>query len=95
MAIDLRLGCRPPYGFEALLDFLRPRALPGLEVVDEGSYARLLGPPDAPGCMRVTAGAGGEHALRLEVHGPLSAPADPQGASAPYSGGWLGGGPAK
>ena len=64
----LRLGYRPPYDFAALLDFLRTRALPGLEVVDATSYARAFGSVDAPGWLRVSAWGGGEHALRLELH---------------------------
>jgi AraC family transcriptional regulator of adaptative response / DNA-3-methyladenine glycosylase II len=65
--LELRLGYRPPNDFPALLDFLRPRALPGLEVVDERSYARAFGPPDAPGWLRVSPWPGDEHALRLEL----------------------------
>lgn len=68
--IELRLSYRPPYCFAVLLDFLRRRALPGLELVDEDSYARALGPSEAPGWLRVSAWPGGEHALRLEVHCP-------------------------
>jgi AraC family transcriptional regulator of adaptative response / DNA-3-methyladenine glycosylase II len=36
--LTLRLGYRPPYDFAAMLDFLRGRALPGVEVVDGSSY---------------------------------------------------------
>ncbi len=70
----LRLGYRPPYDFAAMLDFLRGRALPGVEVVNEDSYARVIaserGTP--AGWLRVSAwpgdGTAGEHALRLELH---------------------------
>jgi len=65
----LKLGYRPPYDFAALLAFLRGRALPGVEAVDETSYARVFGDPAAPSWLRVSAGAPDEHALRLEVHG--------------------------
>ena len=68
-SLVLRLGYRPPYDFAALLDFLRGRALPGLEMVDEGSYSRALGDATAPGWLRVSAWGDGEHALRLELHG--------------------------
>ncbi|MFD0740506.1 AlkA N-terminal domain-containing protein [Lysobacter koreensis] len=68
-ALTLRLGYRPPYDFAAMLAFLRGRALPGVEVVDESSYARVFGPIDAPGWLRVSAWPGGEHALKLELHG--------------------------
>ena len=65
----LRLGYRPPYDFTAMLDFLRGRALPGVESVDEHSYARVIGPASAPGWLRVSAWANDEHALKLELHG--------------------------
>jgi AraC family transcriptional regulator of adaptative response / DNA-3-methyladenine glycosylase II len=68
-ALTLRLGYRPPYDFAAMLDFLRGRALPGVEVVDAQSYARVIGPIETPGWLRVSAWPGGEHALKLELHG--------------------------
>jgi AraC family transcriptional regulator, regulatory protein of adaptative response / DNA-3-methyladenine glycosylase II len=72
--LTLRLGYRPPYDFAAMLDFLRGRALPGVEVVDESSYSRVIGTADAPGWLRVSpwpaAGrASDEHSLKLELHG--------------------------
>ncbi len=75
----LRLGYRPPYDLAAMLDFLRGRALPGVEAVDAHSYSRVFGPPGggegAPGWLRISAwpSAAGEppqHALKLELHGP-------------------------
>lgn len=69
-ALVLRLGYRPPYDFEGLLTFLRTRALPGVERVDEYSYARAFGPADAPGWLRLSAWPGGEHALQLQLHCP-------------------------
>ena len=72
--MTLRLGYRPPYDFTAMLDFLRGRALPGVEVVDERSYLRVVGTPDAPGWLRVSAWDATTHALKLELHG--GAPAD-------------------
>ena len=73
-SLVLRLGYRPPYDFAALLDFLRGRALPGLEAIDAHSYARAFGGADAPGWLRVTAWGEGEHALKLELH--AAKPAD-------------------
>ena len=70
--LSLRLNYRPPYDFAAMLDFLRGRALPGVEIVDERSYARVLGTADAPGWLRVSMPGDlreGEHALSLEVDG--------------------------
>ncbi|MCW1874815.1 helix-turn-helix domain-containing protein [Erwinia sp. INIA-01] len=42
----LQLGYRPPYDWQAMLDFLRIRALQGVEYVDTDSYSRTvrLGP---------------------------------------------------
>ena len=67
--MTLRLGYRPPYDFAAMLDFLRGRALPGIEHVDEQGYARVIGPAATPGWLRVSAWPGGEHALKLELRG--------------------------
>ncbi len=72
-ALILRLGYRPPYDFAALLSFLRGRALPGVEQVDEHSYARVFGPAEAPGWLRLRAWPGDEHALQLQLHCPQPA----------------------
>ncbi|RZA37259.1 MAG: DNA-3-methyladenine glycosylase 2 family protein [Lysobacteraceae bacterium] len=65
----LRLGYRPPYDFTAMLDFLRGRALPGVESVDALGYARVVGPAASPSWLRVSAWPNGEHALKLELRG--------------------------
>lgn len=66
--LTLRLGYRPPYDFAAMLDFLRGRALPGVERVDDAGYARVIAGPDgAHGWLRVSPWPG-EHALKLELH---------------------------
>lgn len=67
--VVLRLGYRPPYDFLALLDFLRGRALPGVESVAEGSYARSIDVSEGGAWLRVSAWPGGAPALRLELHG--------------------------
>jgi len=72
-AMTLRLGYRPPYDFAAMLDFLRGRALPGVELVDDRGYARVIGTADAPGWLRVSAWEGDAHALKLELHGAVPA----------------------
>ncbi|GAB2576317.1 DNA-3-methyladenine glycosylase 2 family protein [Dyella jejuensis] len=69
-SLNLRLSYRPPYDFASLLAFLRGRALPGIEAVDDESYARAFGPADAPGWLRLSAWPGQEHALRLQLHCP-------------------------
>jgi AraC family transcriptional regulator of adaptative response / DNA-3-methyladenine glycosylase II len=37
-----RLEFRPPYHWEGMLGFLAPRAIPGVEIVDAGSYRRNI-----------------------------------------------------
>ncbi|WP_226469715.1 DNA-3-methyladenine glycosylase 2 family protein [Luteimonas panaciterrae] len=81
--LTLRLGLRPPYDFASMLSFLRGRALPGVETVDEVSYARAIPAEGAgmpPGWLRVSAwpqrgdvrGDATDHALKLELHAPLA-----------------------
>ncbi len=72
-SLSLRLSYRPPYDFGSLLAFLRGRALPGIEIVDDESYSRVFGPPDAPGWLRLSAWSEHEHALRLQLHCPQPA----------------------
>jgi AraC family transcriptional regulator, regulatory protein of adaptative response / DNA-3-methyladenine glycosylase II len=70
--LTLRLGYRPPYDFGAMLDFLRARALPGIEQVDDSSYMRVFGSLESPGLLRVsrwTDRGRDAHALRLELDG--------------------------
>ncbi|HXE78352.1 MAG TPA: AlkA N-terminal domain-containing protein [Rhodanobacter sp.] len=69
----LRLAYRPPYAFDAVLGFLRTRALPGVERVDAHSYARVFGPADAPGWLILDAWPDRSHSLRLQVHCPNAA----------------------
>lgn len=75
-ALVLRLGYRPPYDLGAMLEFLRGRALPGVERVDDDRYARTLAPAASgltPGWLQVRAWPGGEPALQLELHGVAAA----------------------
>lgn len=66
-ALRLRLGYRPPYDFAAMLDFLRVRALPGVDEVGDDHYARAIVLSDGQiGALRV-AKAGDDNALMLEV----------------------------
>ena len=69
--MTLRLGYRPPYDFTAMLDFLRGRALPGVENVDADSYSRVIGNGDSAGWLRVSRWEGDAetHALELQLHG--------------------------
>ncbi len=41
--VTLKLGYRPPYAWDTLLGFLETRAIPGVEIVKDGSYYRTLG----------------------------------------------------
>lgn len=70
--LTLRLGYRPPYDFASMLAFLRGRALPGVEAVDDAGYVRVIGTPDAPGWLHV-AHAERDHALVLTLHGAAPA----------------------
>jgi AraC family transcriptional regulator, regulatory protein of adaptative response / DNA-3-methyladenine glycosylase II len=69
-SLSLKLSYRPPYDFAALLTFLRGRALPGIEYVDDDSYARVFGTTESPGWLRLSAWPDEEHALRLQLHCP-------------------------
>jgi AraC family transcriptional regulator, regulatory protein of adaptative response / DNA-3-methyladenine glycosylase II len=37
-----RLQFRPPYHWQGMLDFLAPRAIPGVEIVEAGTYRRTI-----------------------------------------------------
>jgi AraC family transcriptional regulator, regulatory protein of adaptative response / DNA-3-methyladenine glycosylase II len=41
-AVTVKLGYRPPYDWEAILTFLRDRAVAGVEIVEPGRYARTI-----------------------------------------------------
>ena len=49
--LDLRLAVRGPFDAPALLDFLRMRAVPGVEQVDDGLYTRSLRLPHGEGVV--------------------------------------------
>jgi AraC family transcriptional regulator of adaptative response / DNA-3-methyladenine glycosylase II len=40
--VEIRLAYAPPYDFDAMLEFLGPRAIPGVEQVHDGSYQRAF-----------------------------------------------------
>lgn len=52
--VALRLAYRPPLHAGALLDFLAPRAIPGLEEVRDGTYRRGLRLPQGPAEVALT-----------------------------------------
>jgi AraC family transcriptional regulator, regulatory protein of adaptative response / DNA-3-methyladenine glycosylase II len=57
-AVTLRLPYRPPYDWDAILAFLAARAIPGVEVVSDGHYARTIELSGAQGMIVVEPGAG-------------------------------------
>jgi AraC family transcriptional regulator, regulatory protein of adaptative response / DNA-3-methyladenine glycosylase II len=63
----LRLAYRPPYDWEALLAFLRARAIPGVERADAASYRRTIELGGVAGRIVVRPAPSGP-ALELEVH---------------------------
>lgn len=52
--IVLRLRYRSPYDWENMLDFLRARAIPGVEVVEDGRYLRTVEIDGAVGSIAVS-----------------------------------------
>lgn len=64
--IALRLDSRPPLDFEGLLEFLGPRAIPGVESVDHGTYRRTISLGEHRGWLSVSRPAGSA-SLRAEI----------------------------
>jgi AraC family transcriptional regulator of adaptative response / DNA-3-methyladenine glycosylase II len=64
--VSLTLAYRPPYEWQALCDFLRERAVCGVERVAARSYARTVRLERGHALIRVTP-LEGRHTLRLEV----------------------------
>ena len=62
--IVVRLPYRKPFDYAGLLAFLRPRAIPGVEVVDGDEYRRTIAVGDVRGVIRVRDGG---DALQLSV----------------------------
>jgi AraC family transcriptional regulator of adaptative response / DNA-3-methyladenine glycosylase II len=52
-AVAVRLGYRPPYDWDAILSFLRTRAIPGVEIVSAQDYARTIAIGEARGMLTV------------------------------------------
>jgi AraC family transcriptional regulator, regulatory protein of adaptative response / DNA-3-methyladenine glycosylase II len=59
-----RLGFRPPYDWHGMLDFLRPRATPGIELVSGDTYRRSIFHHGATGHFEVSRHS---HEAALEV----------------------------
>ena len=75
--LQLKLAFRPPYDFDGLLAFFRIRALPGVEIVDDDSYARSIrsrsDTNNRTAWFRLSRGEHADAPLRLELHGVATA----------------------
>jgi AraC family transcriptional regulator of adaptative response / DNA-3-methyladenine glycosylase II len=65
----IRLACRPPFDWPALVDFLRPRATPGVEVVQDNTYQRTIRVGGSTGVIEVRPGKT-EPALAVRIELP-------------------------
>ncbi len=65
----LRLGYRPPLAWEALLAYLAPRAIPGVEQIAAGTYRRTVRVDDASGVLEV---AHDPERRRLVLRAPMT-----------------------
>ena len=74
--VTLSLSYRAPFDWDGLLGFLEPRAIPGVEVIDDRTYRRTIELEDFTGSIEVEPDPQGKTALLL------SAPVD----AAPYLG---------
>jgi AraC family transcriptional regulator of adaptative response / DNA-3-methyladenine glycosylase II len=68
-----RLGYRPPYDWRSLVDFLEPRAIPGVEMVTPDQYFRSISLDGRPGSIAVTPVAGKNY-LELHIEYPDPSP---------------------
>jgi len=68
--ITLRLACRSPFDWRGLLEFLRARALRGVERVDDVAYLRTVRLGRHTGWIRVTEAVSG-HSLAVELASAL------------------------
>jgi AraC family transcriptional regulator of adaptative response / DNA-3-methyladenine glycosylase II len=66
--VTVRLPYKPPYDWAAMIGFLAARAIPGVEAVSPGRYARTLSVDGATGVVVVTPGHG--DALVAEIRFP-------------------------
>lgn len=64
----LRMPFTPPYDWDATLDFLAERAIPGVESVESGVYRRTITLDGAPGMLEI--GPPGTDHLLLRAHLP-------------------------
>jgi AraC family transcriptional regulator of adaptative response / DNA-3-methyladenine glycosylase II len=67
-AVAVKLGYRLPYDWEIMLSFLRARAIPGIEAVSSGQYARTIAIGDERGVLVVEPAPG--NCLKATVRFP-------------------------
>ncbi|MDQ3692530.1 MAG: helix-turn-helix domain-containing protein [Chloroflexota bacterium] len=67
-AVTIRLPYQPPYDWDGMLAYFRPRTIPGVESVIDGRYARSITLDGHAGTLAVEAGA--KHSLRVTVRFP-------------------------
>jgi len=68
-----RLRFRPPYNWNGMLRFLAPRATPGVEAVESGSYRRSISWNGSRGWLEVSLDAGNNGlAVRVQFGDPRS-----------------------
>jgi AraC family transcriptional regulator of adaptative response / DNA-3-methyladenine glycosylase II len=70
--VTLKLSYRPPYNWDAVIEYLAARATPGVERVDAGGYARVIAiGDDLQGIVEVSPAAGSRHLrARIRLSGP-------------------------
>lgn len=71
--IRIRIAYRPPYDWQSIFNFLRARAIPGVEVVGERSYARTAEVDGAGAVLTVTPD---ENARQIELSIEHAVPRD-------------------
>ncbi len=69
--LELRLRFRPPYAWQAIIGFLAPRAIPGVEAVSDGVYRRSIRADGSAGTIEVSLADSGD-CLLLRVFSPPS-----------------------
>jgi AraC family transcriptional regulator, regulatory protein of adaptative response / DNA-3-methyladenine glycosylase II len=65
--LSLRLACREPFDGESLLGFLAARAIPGVEQVADGRYARTIRTSSGAGVIELIPGPPGQGHVLLRV----------------------------
>ena len=67
--ITLHVRYRPPYDWESMLDFLKARAIPGVEVVENGCYRRTVAIGSSVGSV-VISHLAKKNSLQVTIHFP-------------------------